>query len=146
MPKQFISSFLFILVFCFGFWNCKDYAETPSAYKYDVHLDVEGDSPQIGDQVIFHEKTFLNGKEMFSTYDFGPKEIILPPSSKLTKPLPPNYEVLFTMSPGDSVTVWQPLTGMRNLPVGYTDKDKISYVIKLESVIPESQVLAEKKK
>jgi len=124
MPKQFILPFLFILIFCFGFWNCKDYAETPSAYQYDVHLDIEGESPKIGDQVIFHEKTFLNGKEMFSTYDFGAKKIILPPASKLTKPLPPNYEVLFTMSPGDSVTVWQPLIGMKNFFL--CDKIRIS--------------------
>ena len=67
---------------------------------------------------------------MFSTYAFGEKEIILPPASKLSKPLPPNYEVLFKMSPGASVTVWQSLAEMENLPKGYTDKDMISYVIK----------------
>lgn len=145
MKILFQQSFLILLLLiCFS--NCKEYPQTPSAYEYEVHLDVEGETPKVGDQVIFHETTFLNGKEMFSTYAFGKKEIILPPKEKLSKPLPPSYEVLFTMSPGDSVTVWQPLAGMKNLPKGYKEKDMVSYVIKLDTVIPAKELLAEKKK
>ena len=135
-----------ILIVLFYFSSCTEYKETPSAYQYEVHFDAEGETPKVGDKVIFHEKTFLNGKEMFSTYAFAKKEIILPVKENLTKPLPPNYEALFTMSPGDSLTVWQPLAGMENLPEGYQEKDMVSYVLKLVSVIPATQLLAEKKK
>ena len=148
MPKQsFLKTlFVLILVSILGIFSCKEYEQTPSAYEYEVHLDIEGESPKVGDQVFFHETTFLNGKEMFSTYPFGEKEIILPPAANLPRPLPPNYEILFTMSTGDSVTVWQSLKEVKNLPKGYTEKDMISYVIKLNKVVPASQIIAEKKK
>jgi len=135
-----------IFILLINFFSCKEYPTTPSAYEYEVHVDEEGETPKVGDKVIFHEKTFLNGKEMFSTYSIGKKEIILPETEKLSQPFPPNYEVLFTMSPGDSVTVWQPLAKMENLPKGYKGKDVISYVIKLDSIIPAAQFIAEKKK
>lgn len=140
MPKI-ILSFVFLL----GIWSCKNQL-TPSAYEYKVHHDEPGETPKVGDLVVFEETTFLNGKEMFSTYPFGPKEIVLPPAEKLSRPLPPNYEVLFKMSEGDSVTVWESLVDMKDLPEGYKENDKIAYVIKLKSITPAAQVLAEKKK
>ena len=63
----------------------------------------------MGDLVKFSEVVYLNGKEISSTEEFGIKEIILPEASILTKPLPPNYEMLFQMSIGDSVEVIQKL-------------------------------------
>ena len=141
MPK-----IIFPFIFLLGIWSCQEKPQTPSEYKYEVHHDEEGASPKVGDLVVFHETTFLNGKEMFSTYPFGAKEIVLPPVEKLSQPLPPNYEVLFTMSEGDSVTVWQSLSDLKNFPKGYDENDKIAYVIKLKSITPAAQVLAEKKK
>lgn len=135
------------IFFLFLFFSCEQNdGVTPSNYGYKFHIDEEGATPQVGDQVVFHEIVLLNGEEIFSTEEFGKKEIILPPEDILTRPLPPNYEVLFKMSVGDSVTVTQKLKGLKSLPEGYDGDDVMKYVIKLLEITPKSKLEAAKKK
>jgi FKBP-type peptidyl-prolyl cis-trans isomerase len=119
---------------------------TPSNYAYKFIVNEEGESPEVGDLVKFSETVFLNGKEISSTREFGSKEIILPPEEILTRPLPPNYEVLFKMSKGDSVTVTQELKDLKNLPEGFTTEDRIKYVVKLIDITPKEKLATAKKK
>lgn len=119
---------------------------TPSNYSYKFIVNEEGESPQVGDKVKFSETVFLNGKEISSTGKFGLKEIVLPPEEVLTRPLPPNYEILFVMSKGDSVAVTQELKDLENLPEGFTTEDQIKYVIKLIEITPKEKLAPAKKK
>ncbi|MFK7771112.1 MAG: FKBP-type peptidyl-prolyl cis-trans isomerase [Saprospiraceae bacterium] len=70
----------------------------------------------------------------------------MPPEEILTRPLPPNYEILFMMSIGDSVTVTQELKDLENLPEGFTTEDRIKYVVKLIDIIPKEELEQAKKK
>lgn len=133
--------FLFILSSC----ETSD-GVTESNYSFKYIVDEEGESPQVGDLVKFSEVVYLNGKEISSTEEFGIKEIILPEEAILTKPLPPNYEMLFQMSIGDSVEVIQKLKDLKNLPKGYTTKDQLKYVIKLIDFTPKNELKPAKKK
>jgi len=119
---------------------------TKSNYSYNFHIDKEGESPEVGDLVIFEEKVFLNGKEVSSTEKYGQKEIILPKEENLPRPLPPNYEILFQMSPGDSVSVTQKLKDLENLPKGYEANDVMTYVVKLIEIQPKEKTGTPKKK
>jgi len=126
---------------------CNSYdGKTDSNYPYKFHIDEAGESPQVGDKVIFHEQVFKNGEMIFSTDGLGEKEIILPLKENLSKPLPPNYEILFKMSPGDSVSVIQDLGDLENLPEGYKTSDELKYVVKLSKIIPKSEFKNPKKK
>ena len=119
---------------------------TASNYSYKFIVNEEGESPKVGDLVKFSETVFLNGNEISSTGAFGLKEIVLPPEEILTRPLPPNYEVLFKMSKGDSVTVIQELKDLKNLPEGFTTTDRIKYVVKLIDITPKEKLAPAKKK
>lgn len=128
------------------FTSCQQFdGTTESEYSYKFHIDKEGESPKVGDKVIFRENVFHNDELIFSTEEFGLKEIILPKEEILTRPLPPNYEILFKMSPGDSVTVVQKLEGMKSLPKGYKTDDELKYVVSLLEIIPTDKITTKKK-
>jgi len=112
---------------------------TESNYSFKIHIDQEGELPQVGDKVFFHEKVFHNYELISSTYGLGEKEIILPSKENLSKPIPPTYEILLKMSPGDSMSVTQELSDFENLPKGYEKDDDLKYIIKLLRVIPKSE-------
>lgn len=140
---KFFPKICFFLIF--ASCNFSD-GVTKSNYSYKFHIDKEGESPKVGDLVIFKEKVFLNSKEVFSTEDFGQKEIILPKEENLIRPLPPNYEILFQMSPGDSVSVTQKLKDLDHLPKGYDADDVMTYYIKLIEIQPQEKRKPSKKK
>lgn len=135
---------LFFLLICSSCETSDGVTDSNYSFKYIVNE--EGASPQVGDLVKFSEVVYLNGKEISSTKELGLKEIILPAEAVLTKPLPPNYEMLFQMSIGDSVEVIQKLKDLKNLPKGYTTKDQLKYVIKLIDITPQDEVKSPKKK
>lgn len=138
--------YFLLLISLLLFTTCFSDGETKSKYSYNFHVDKEGESPQVGDKVIFREKVYLNKKEIFSTEEYGQKEIILPAEDVLTRPLPPNYEVLFLMSTGDSVSVVQKLKDVKTLPEGYETDDELKYVITLLEVISKENIQPTKKK
>ena len=119
---------------------------TSSNYSYKFFIDEKGDSPKVGDMVKFSETVFLNEKKISSTDEFSLKEIILPSTEILTRPLPPNYEMLFKMSIGDSVAVTQELKDLKKLPKGFATEDKLKYVIKLIGITPKDELESSKKK
>lgn len=120
--------------------------KTTSNYSFKYFVNLEGESPKVGDMVKFSETVFLNGKEISSTDEFGLKEIILPAEEILAKPLPPNYEILFQMSIGDSVAVTQELKDLKNLPKGFETEDQLKYVVKLIDITPKEKLVPAKKK
>jgi len=132
---------LFLLSAC----NSSD-GTTASNYSYKFFVDKKGESPKVGDLVTFSETVFLNEKEISSTDELGIKEIILPSEEILTRPLPPNYEILFQMSKGDSVVVTQELKDLKNLPEGFTTEDQIKYAVKLIDITPKEKLASAKKK
>lgn len=139
--------YIFSIFFLFVIFSCQQSdGKTSSNYSYKFIVNEKGDSPKVGDKVKFSETVFLNEKEISSTSEFGLKEIILPPKEILTRPLPPNYEILFLMSKGDSVIVTQELKDLENLPEGFTTEDQLKYVVKLIDITPKEQLPTVKKK
>ncbi|MDG1435828.1 MAG: FKBP-type peptidyl-prolyl cis-trans isomerase [Saprospiraceae bacterium] len=112
-----------------------------SNYSNKFIVNEEGEPPEIGDLVKFSETVFLNEKEIFSTRKFGLKEIVLPHPGILIRPLPPNYEILFKMSKGDSVMVVQELKDLNNLPKGFTTEGQLKYVIKIIEITSKEKLV-----
>ena len=133
--------FLFLIASC----ETSD-GVTASNYSYKFLVDKKGESPKVGDLVKFSETVYLNDKEISSTKEFRLKEIILPSKEMLTRPLPPNYEMLFQMSIGDSVAVTQELKDLEDLPEGFKTEDRLKYLIKLIDITPKEKVAPAKKK
>ena len=114
---------------------------TPSGYVFIMHRDVPGETAQIGDKVAYHEQAFRTGVKWYSTYEMDqPRKAVLPDKEGLPEPVPPSYESLLMMSPGDSATVYQPLAGYENLPPTLDKDGVLIFSIKLLSVTsPEEQ-------
>lgn len=140
--KRFLP--IFLLIF-FSSCETRD-GVTSSNYSYKFFVNEEGESPKVGDLVKFSEIVYLNDKEISSTKEFRLKEIILPSKEILTRPLPPNYEMLFQMSIGDSVAVTQELKDLKDLPEGFKTEDQLKYVIKLLDITPKEKLAPAKKK
>ena len=138
--------YFFILIISF-FFSCETSdGVTDSNYEYKFHTDKEGGNPKVGDQVIFREYVYHNDKLIYSSDDYGKKQIILPDTQMLARPIPPNYEVLFKMSPGDSVSVFQKLEGLDKLPENYKTEDVLKYIVTLLEITPKDSLPAIKKK
>ena len=81
---------------------------TPGGYPYVMHLDKEGKTPQVGDKIVYKRqiKKIVMGQD--SILDPSREgTIVLPPAEQVGTPLPPDYELILMMSPGDSASVWQ---------------------------------------
>ena len=99
-------------------------------YDYLWLADVPGDTVGIGDYVEYHAYV-RNGEEVvFSTRDRGG----VPARHELTTEAArePIIQMLFQMSPGDSVAVFTPLPPGRPAPPGFEGKTEIRYDVKLE--------------
>lgn len=109
---------------------------TSSGFPYVFHRDVEGASPELGDLVIYHEEYSVNTARQFnSRSDIGqPRSLILPEADLMNETFLPAYEGLMLMSPGDSLTVYQSLQGIDNLPPRYKPEDVIVYTLTLEDI------------
>jgi FKBP-type peptidyl-prolyl cis-trans isomerase len=111
-----------------------------SGYEYVHHIKNDGPKPQVGDQVTYHNVVFQNDTTLLSStfYLFEPQSAILPAKDKVPVPAPPDYEVLFLMSVGDSLTVFQDLDTFppEALPKGITNEDKFTYHLKLLNIKP----------
>lgn len=124
----------------------EDLPRTPSGYVYVMHRDEEGDEVEIGDEVVYHEISYRSGALWYSTYDLNkPREVVIPNSDNLPDPVPPTYEALFFMSPGDSLTVYQPLSDYENLPSSLSKDDVLTFSVKLVSVANEEELEARAK-
>jgi FKBP-type peptidyl-prolyl cis-trans isomerase len=117
---------------------------SPSGYEYIHHIKNDGPKPQVGDQVTFHNVVFQNDTTLLSStfYKLEPQTAVLPPKDKVPVPTPPDYEVLFLMSVGDSLTVFQDLDTFpaNQLPSGVTNEDKFSYHLKLLAIKPKAEI------
>ncbi len=120
--------------------NAKKRSE--SGYEYIHHIQNDGPKPQVGDQVTYHNIVFQNDTTLLSStyYLFEPQTAILPENDKVPVPVPPDYEVLFLMSIGDSLTVFQELDTFPpdQLPQGITNEDRFTYHLKLLNIKPKA--------
>lgn len=121
--------------------NDQTLPRTPSGYVFILHRDEAGPTAQVGDKVSYHEQAFRTGVRWYSTYDLDkPREAVLPDKAGLPAPVPPSYECLLMMSPGDSATVYQPLAEYDNLPPTLSKDGVLVFSLKLLSVMtPEQQ-------
>ncbi len=120
---------------------------TESGYKYIHHIKNDGPKPQVGDQITYHTIVFQNDTTLLSStyYKIEPQTAILPAKDRVPVPAPPDYEVLFLMSIGDSLTVFQELDTFPadQLPKGITNDDRFTYHLKLLDIKPKTIIDAE---
>lgn len=138
---------LFLALFSFS--SCDQVATeekliSPSGYEYIHHIANEGNKPQVGDKVTFHMEVFKNDTSLLqSTYKSNsPFPQIIPDASKLTKPYPPTYEALLLMAVGDSLTMYQRLDSLPNLPPQFTKDDIIKFNMKVLSIESAADIAA----
>ncbi len=136
-----IVAFVF-LSFCKNGSDQLSKNRSESGYEYIHHIKNDGPKPLVGDQVTFHTVVFQNDTTLLSSsyYKIEPQSAILPAKDKVPVPAPPDYEVLFLMSVGDSLTVFQELDTFpaEKLPKGITNQDKFSYHMKLLGIKPKA--------
>ncbi len=140
----YIFSFLIILISCENGKNTTNDStiqnRSESGYEYIHHIKNDGPKPKVGDQVTFHNIVYQNDTTLLSStyYLLEPQTAILPATDKVPIPAPPDYEVLFLMSEGDSLTVFQELDTfpVEQLPNGITNEDRFTYHLKLLSIKP----------
>lgn len=148
--RQINQSLFIIASLCFVI-SCsnsgsKKMQKTLSGYSYVKHTDEKGPKPNVGDEIAYHIIVFKNDSLIQSSYYLmKPRKIIIPPVEKVAKPAPPDYEALFLMSEGDSLTVYQKLDtfDVKKLPPGVLPKDTFIYHIKLFDIKPKSILDAE---
>ncbi len=119
---------------------------TTSGYHYIHYIKKNGKTPEIGDEVIYDEVVLKNDSLVSSTIlKTEPVRAIMPPKEKVASPPPPNYEALFKMSVGDSLTVFHFLDTFKNyqLPGWLKQTDTLKYTISLISMRPKEEVDAE---
>ena len=121
--------------------------KTASGYEYINHTNNAGVTPQEGDEVAYYQAVYKNDSLLFSSFENGtPRTAIIPNASRIPNPAPPDYEALMTMHAGDSVTVFQSLDTVKNLPPNFASTDKIIYQIKLVSIKTKEDVARDKLK
>ncbi len=124
--------------------------KTPVGYAYEHLVRNGGKKPKEGDMVKYHQIFLKNDSLMLqSSYYFArPFEAVLPPRDTFAKQgmqPPAFYDALFLMSAGDSLIVHMDLDTFapNKLPQGFTNQDKVSYVLKLISFKNEEDVKKE---
>ncbi|NNE28292.1 MAG: hypothetical protein HKN16_01560 [Saprospiraceae bacterium] len=107
---------------------------TSSGYPYIFHSRNSGEPAKVGSRVTYHQKIQLNDSSIYSSYlQLQPKKAIMPEMVNLPDPVPPDYEALMMMAPGDCLTVIQQLDTFSAsvLPRGVTNKDSFTYTMKV---------------
>lgn len=124
---------------------------TTSGYPYEFHKQVDGPLPEVGSRLTYHQMIWLNDSSIYSSYiRLQPKRAVMPALETLPDPIPPDYEALMMMSPGDCMTVVQTLDtfSVDVLPRGVTNKDTFTYTMKLvgsqDSASTQRELLATK--
>jgi len=120
---------------------------TNSGYPYVHHIKNEGATPQIGDEIEYHQIVFRNDSLLYSSlYSGRPRKAVLPGADQIPSPPPPDYEGLLLMSVGDSLSVYQTLDTFpaAKLPPGVSNSDVFIYNMKLVGLRSAAEVEAAK--
>ncbi len=134
-----------ICFFLLAFWSCKNESAnmdlTDSGYRYVHHVKNEGAKPKVGDRVSYHEVLYKNDSLLFSTHTANrPREVVIPEKSVLPNPVPPSFEGIMLMSIGDSLTVYQDLDTVKQLPPWLSNEDEIRFSMKLLTIKSKEEV------
>lgn len=127
--------------FCLFFQACTNsdpyagYSHTPSGYPYQLLKKGDGNnSVQPGDYIVYHETCLKNDTLWYSTEKNGrPRETVYPGLDQVGRPIPPPYEAIQLMNPGDCLVVFQSLDTVSNLPDYLKPEDELAFYIKLLS-------------
>jgi FKBP-type peptidyl-prolyl cis-trans isomerase FkpA len=77
--------------------------KTESGYPYGFYVDEPGESPQVGDKITYSRRIRLNQDSVLMPLQ--EQTLVLPPKEEVGTPPPPDYELMFLLSPGDSASV-----------------------------------------
>jgi FKBP-type peptidyl-prolyl cis-trans isomerase FkpA len=118
---------------------------TPGGYKYVMHVDEEGELPQVGEMIFFHV-TMSNGDSItYSSYQQPTQPRIQLPAETAAQPKSPVVETLELMSAGDSASLYFPIDSMqgRQRPPGYENATDVIYTLKVTRIISKEEFDAE---
>jgi FKBP-type peptidyl-prolyl cis-trans isomerase FkpA len=123
-------------------YNIKGHTE--AGYEYLHHIRNNTTRPEVGDQVTYHKIVYKNDTTVLQStyYLLEARSDILAPPDSIPQPPHPTYHSLFLMSPGDSLTVYQPLDTFpaEVLPKGITNQDRFTYNLKMISIKPKAVI------
>ncbi len=77
--------------------------KTESGYPYGFYVDEPGESPQVGDKITYSRRIRLNQDSVLMPMQ--EQTLVLPPKEEVGTPPPPDYELMFLLSAGDSASV-----------------------------------------
>ncbi|MEM9885346.1 MAG: FKBP-type peptidyl-prolyl cis-trans isomerase [Bacteroidota bacterium] len=131
--KLYSLLYFIAILFTFSCASKDKFEKTPNGYDFKYHVNVEGASPDEGDEIYYRmyvrnsttvmHRSFDNVNNMrpFST-------ISLPSNLQLEKiQLRPHEDALRVMSPGDSITIYYGIDSLERKPAGFENENYIFY-------------------
>ncbi len=117
---------------------------TQGGFRYVHHKKNGGAKPQPGEYVYYKVSIFADDSLVYNSRDEAQAPRVVMPEAEQLKTNPsPVIDVLYLMSPGDSLTLYYPLDSMPQRPPGYEDKKMIRYDIVLDSIQTADQFKAQ---
>ena len=121
-------------------------AVSPNGYRYEFRNDVSGPTVQPGEVGKLHVSAYKADSLLFSSREQAsePRGLVLPrDESARSGPNAIFYDALVLMSPGDSLSIYDPLDSIERLPPGFVRGDELRYDLTLVSVIDSATFAAE---
>ena len=131
-----------IAITCLMFMACNetsssgDALETPGGYAYNKIVDVDGETPLVGDFVFF-DLTVTSGDSLVqSSHTKGdPFQVKIMEDNKMYAAFTPVIDMIRTMSPGDSSILFFPRDSFANRGAGMEQfADIIEYQVALKEI------------
>lgn len=146
--NEIVNIFLLILFTTASYaQNDKQKLRTVSGYEYTHHISNKGDKPTEGSEVTYHREIYINNDSLLqSTYKNAPVTAVLPARAMLNQGAPPDYDAMFLMAVGDSMTLIQSLDSIPQLPPFLSKDDVLTYRVKLVAFRSVAEIEAEKEK
>ncbi|MEM9847638.1 MAG: FKBP-type peptidyl-prolyl cis-trans isomerase [Bacteroidota bacterium] len=108
------------------------FERTPNGYDFKYHVNQEGKSPTVGDEVYYrmyvrNSDTILH-KSFDNVNNMRPFSMLYLPSDDLQRSqLRPHEDALRVMSPGDSITIYYGIDSLERKPAGFENESYIFY-------------------
>ena len=127
-------------------WACQPKElTTPSGYKYIHHTKNAGQTPQVGEEVLFVVDVRNDTGVVQSSRQQGqPARFSVPQTDQTGKSVSPIVEALMLMSIGDSLTIMQPTDSFPRKPPGFENSAFVYYDLVLKEIKSKEALEAER--
>jgi FKBP-type peptidyl-prolyl cis-trans isomerase FkpA len=113
--------------------------ETPSGYPYIMHIDKEGTTPQVGDELKYVRRVRLGKDSILAEQEMIVK---LPSADLVSEQAMAEYEILFLLSEGDSASVYIMGDKLNAIP-GFQPTDTIIFDFGFKGILRTAEQVME---